>query len=90
MFVFVLLGIFLFVFYGEVAVRREREAEKQWRRERENGRNEFGGPATVKTRTHKKIESGFESSLDSKTAEGVNSNLPWDPHKIQVRISILI
>ena len=28
------------------------------------------GPATVKTETHKKIESGFESGLDSKTAEG--------------------
>ena len=39
LFVFVLLGIFLFVFYGEVAVKRprarEREAEKHWR-EREN------------------------------------------------------
>ena len=32
------------------------------------------GPATVKTGTHKKIESGFESDLDSKTGEGVNSN----------------
>jgi hypothetical protein len=48
------------------------------------------GPATVKTGTYKKIESGFESSLDSKTAEGVNSNLSWDSHKIQVGISILI
>jgi hypothetical protein len=27
---------------------REREAEKQWRRERENGRNEFGGPSNGK------------------------------------------
>uniref|UniRef100_A0A2N9HQ89 Uncharacterized protein n=1 Tax=Fagus sylvatica TaxID=28930 RepID=A0A2N9HQ89_FAGSY len=26
-------------------VPSEREAEKQWRRERENGRNEFGGPS---------------------------------------------
>ena len=69
-----------------MAERREREAEKQWRRERENGRNEFGGPATVKNGTHKKIELGFESGLDSKTAEGVNSNLLWDPHKIQVGI----
>jgi hypothetical protein len=45
------LGIFLFVFKGEVAVkwpRGEREAEKQWRRERENGRNEFGGPSNGK------------------------------------------
>ena len=69
-----------------MAERREREAEKQWRRERENRRNEFGGLATVKNGTHKKIESGFESGLDSKTAEGVNSNLLWDPHKIQVGI----
>jgi hypothetical protein len=44
------------------------------------------GPATVKNGTHKKIELGFESGLDSKTAEGVNSNLLWDPHKIQVGI----
>jgi hypothetical protein len=28
------------------------------------------GPVTVKNGTHKKIESGFESGLDSKTAEG--------------------
>ena len=55
-------------------------------RERENERNEFGRPATVKNGTHKKIESGFESGLDSKTAEGVNSNLLWDLHKIQVGI----
>jgi hypothetical protein len=31
-----------------MAERREREAEKQWRRERENGRNEFGGPSNSK------------------------------------------
>jgi hypothetical protein len=31
-----------------MAERREREAEKQWRRERENGRNEFGGPSKGK------------------------------------------
>jgi hypothetical protein len=69
-----------------MAERREREAEKQWRRERENGRNEFGGVNNSKKWDPKKIESGFESGLDSKTAEGVNSNLPWDPHKIQVGI----
>jgi hypothetical protein len=50
------------------------------------GRKKKVGPATVKTGTHNKIEFGFESGLDSKTAEGVNSNLPWDPHKIQVGI----
>jgi hypothetical protein len=31
-----------------MAERREREAEKQWRRERKNGRNEFGGPSNSK------------------------------------------
>jgi hypothetical protein len=31
-----------------------------------------------------KIESGFESGLDSKTGERLNSKLAWDPHKIQV------
>ena len=31
-----------------MAERREREAEKQWRRERENGRNELGGPSNGK------------------------------------------
>jgi hypothetical protein len=31
-----------------MAERREREAEKQWRRERENGRNEFDGPSNGK------------------------------------------
>ena len=62
----------------------EREREKIGRKEKRVG------PATVKTGTHKKIESGFESGLDSKTGEGVNSNFSWDPHKIQVGISILI
>ena len=37
----------------------------------------------------KRIESGFESGLDSKTGERLNSKLVWDPHKIQVGISIL-
>ncbi len=69
-----------------MAERREREAEKQWRRERANGRNEFGGPSNGKNWDPQKIESGFKSGLDSKTAEGVNTNLPWDPHKIQVGI----
>ena len=69
-----------------MAERRERDAEKQWRRERENERNELGGPSNSKKWDPKKIELGFESGLDSKTAEGVNSNLLWDPHKIQVRI----
>jgi hypothetical protein len=65
----------------------ESNREKHGRREREKmGRKKKMGPATVKIGTYKKIEFGFESGLDSKTAEGVNSNLPWDPHKIQVGI----
>ena len=52
-----------------------RESEEQhsiWRREREKiGRKEKRvDPTTVKIGTHKKIESGFESGLDSKTAKG--------------------
>jgi hypothetical protein len=74
-----------------MAERRERERQRSSGGEREKtGEKNKVGPATVKTGTHKKIESGFESGLDSKTGEEVNSNLPWDPHKIQVGISILI
>jgi hypothetical protein len=53
LFVFVLLGIFLLVFYSEVVVKcqriREREAEKHWRRERERKWEEKKnvGPVTV-------------------------------------------
>ena len=70
---------------------RERERQRSSGGEREKmGEKNKVGPATVINWAHKKIESGFESGLDSKTGEGVNSNLPWDPHKIQVGISILI
>jgi hypothetical protein len=65
---------------------REQQREAWEERERKWGERRRWGPATVKTETHKKIESGFESGLDSKTAEGVNSNLSWDPHKIQIGI----
>ncbi len=76
--------------WSVMAKRREREAEKHWRRERKRGRKEEGGPSNGnKLGPHKKIESGFESSLDSKTGQRVFSNLVWDPHKIQVGISIL-
>ena len=68
---------------------REQQREAVEEREKTGKMNKVG-PTTVKTGTHKKIESEFESSLDSKTGEGVNSNLPWDPHKIQVGISIFI
>ena len=54
------------------------------------GRKEKSGPVTVINWTHKRIEFRFESGLDSKTGERLNSNLAWDPHKIQVEISILI
>ena len=47
------------------------------------------GPVTVINWDPQRIESGFESGLDSKTGERLNSNLAWDPHKIQVGISIL-
>ena len=67
--------------------RGERERQRSSGGEREKtGEMNLVGPATVKNGTHKKIESGFESGLDSKTAEGVSPNLPWDPHKIQVEI----
>ena len=94
LFIFVLLGIFfLFVFYGEMAVKclraRKREAEKHWRREREKmGRKEEGGPSNDNKLEPIRIGFGFESSLDSKIGERLNSNLAWDPHKIQVEISI--
>ena len=71
--------------------REERERGREAVEEREKtGEMNLVGPATVKTGTHKKIESGFESGLDSKTGERLNSKLAWDPHKIQVGISILI
>ena len=69
---------------------QERETEKHWRREREKiGRKEERGPSNGNKLGPTRIESGFESGLDSKTSERVNSNLVWDPHKIQVGISIL-
>ncbi len=33
------------------------------------------------------VQFGFESCLNPKTASQLFSNFPWDPHKIQVRIS---
>jgi hypothetical protein len=53
------------------------------------GRKEEGGPSNGNKLGPTRIESGFESGLDSKTGERLNSNLAWDPHKIQVGISIL-
>ena len=48
---------------------REQQREGVEEREKMGEMNKVG-PATVKTGTHKKIESGFESGLDSKTGEG--------------------
>jgi hypothetical protein len=53
------------------------------------GRKEKGGPNNDNKLGPARIESGFESGLDSKIGERLNSNLAWDPHKIQVGISIL-
>ena len=51
--------------------RGERERQRSSGGEREKtGEMNLVDPATVKNGTHKKIESGFESGLDSKTAEG--------------------
>ena len=66
----------------------EREAEKHWRREKIR-RKEEGGPNNGNKLGPTRIESGFESGLDSKTGERLNSKLAWDPHKIQIGISIL-
>ena len=60
---------------------REQQSEAVEEREK-TGEMNLVGPATVKNGTHKKIESGFESGLDSKTCERLNLNLAWDPHKI--------
>ena len=68
---------------------RERGREAVEEREKMGEKNKVG-PAMVINWDPKKIESRFESDLDSKTDERVSSNLPWDLHKIQVGISILI
>ena len=72
---------------------KAREREKQGsrgEREREKMREKKNvGPVTVINWDPQRIESGFESGLDSKIGERLNSNLAWDPHKIQVGISIL-
>ena len=47
---------------------REQQSEAVEEREKTGEMNKVG-PATVKTGIHKKIESGFESGLDSKTGE---------------------
>jgi hypothetical protein len=70
--------------------REEREKQRSTGGEREKmGRKEKGGPSNGNKLGPTRIESGFESGLDSKTGERLNSNLAWDPHKIQVGISIL-
>ena len=59
----------------------QRERQRSTGGEREKiGRKEEGGPGNKLG--PKRIESGFESGLDSKTGERLNSKLAWDPHKI--------
>ena len=70
--------------------KEERSREALEEREREKmGRKEEGGPSNDNKLEPIRIGFGFESSLDSKIGERLNSNLAWDPHKIQVGISIL-
>ena len=69
--------------------RRERERKKERERERIGRKEETCGPSNCNKLRPTRIESGFESGLDSKTGQRVNSNLAWDPYKIQVGISIL-
>ena len=69
---------------------RSREALEERERERKKmGRKEEGGPSNGNKLGPTRIESEFESGLDLKTGERLNSNLAWDPHKIQIGISIL-
>ena len=58
-------------------------------REKIGRKKETCGPSNGNKLGPTRIESEFESGLDSKTDQRVNSNLAWDPHKIQVGISIL-
>jgi hypothetical protein len=51
-----------------MAERREREAEKHWRREK-MGRKEKCGPSNGNKLGPTRIEFGFESGLDSKTGQ---------------------
>ena len=76
---------------GSVMAESKRERYSTASRgEREKmGRKEEGGPNNGNKLGPTRIESGFEFGLDSKTGERLNSNLAWDPHKIQVGISIL-
>ena len=69
--------------------KRERCSTASGGERKKMGRKEEGGPSNGNKLGPTRIESGFESGLDSKTGEKLNSNLAWDPHKIQVGISIL-
>ena len=71
---------------------REQEREKQhniWRREKIGRREETCGSSNGNKLGRTRIESEFEFGLDLKIGERLNSKLVWDPHKIQVGISIL-
>ena len=60
------------------------ERERKWGR-----KEETCGPNNGNKLGPTRIESRFESSLDSKTGQRVNSNLTWNPRKIWVGISLL-
>ena len=67
--------------------KRERCSTASGGERKKMGRKEEGGPSNGNKLGLTRIESGFESGLDSKTGERLNSKL--DPYKIQVGISIL-
>ena len=72
-----------------VMAERERSREALEERERKWREKKERGPSNGNKLGPTWIESGFESGLDSKTGRRLNSNLAWDPHKIQIGISIL-
>jgi hypothetical protein len=69
--------------------KRERSREALEERERKWGEKKERGPSNGNKLGPTRIESGFESDLDSKTGQRVFSNLACDPHKIPVGILIL-
>jgi hypothetical protein len=70
--------------------KRERSREAYGgEREKIGRKKERVGPVTVLNWNPHEFSPNFEFGLDSKTGQKVNSNLAWDPYKIQVGISIL-
>jgi hypothetical protein len=74
---------------GSAESKRERSREA-WRRERENGEKRRNvGPVTVINWDPHEFSPDLNPAWIQKQVERVFSNLAWDPHKIQVGISIL-